>query len=51
MAREFHFNEIILIPMERHIFTFSLIIEGATEKVLQFKIPLKSVYNKKLGFT
>jgi hypothetical protein len=28
-------------------FTFSLIIDGATEKVLQFMITLKSVYNKK----
>jgi hypothetical protein len=31
-------------------FAFSLIIEGATEKVLQFTMPLKSIYNKKLGF-
>ena len=49
-AREFHFNEIILIPMERHIFTFSLIIEGTTEKVLQFIMPLKSIYSRNFGF-
>jgi hypothetical protein len=29
---------------------FSLIIEGATEKVLQFIMPLKSIHNKNLGF-
>ncbi len=32
-------------------FTFSLIIEGTTEKVLQFIIPLKSIYNENLGFS
>ncbi len=26
-------------------FAFSLIIEGTTEKVLQFLMPLKSIYN------
>jgi hypothetical protein len=31
-------------------FAFSLIIEGTTEKVLQFIMPLKSIYNKNLGF-
>ena len=31
-------------------FAFWLIIEGAKEKVLQFKMQLKSVYNKNLGF-
>jgi hypothetical protein len=31
-------------------FTFSLIIEDTTQKELQFIIPLKSVYNKNLGF-
>jgi hypothetical protein len=29
---------------------FSLIIEGSTEKVLQFVMPLKSIYNKNLSF-
>ncbi len=29
---------------------FSLIIEGNTEKVLQFVMPLKSIYNKNLSF-
>ncbi len=36
--------------MEQHIFAFWLIIEGAAEKVLQFIIQLKSIYNKNLGF-
>jgi hypothetical protein len=33
-----------------HFFAFSLIIEGTTEKVLQFIMPLKSIYNQNLGF-
>ncbi len=36
--------------MEQCIFAFSLIIEGTTEKVLQFKMPLKSIYNRNFGF-
>ncbi len=32
--------------MEQHIFAFWLIIEGATEKVLQFIMQLKSIFNK-----
>ncbi len=36
--------------MEQHIFAFTLIIEGTTEKVLQFVMPLKSIYSKNLGF-
>jgi hypothetical protein len=36
--------------MEQHIFAFSIIIEGTTEKVLQFIMPLKSIYNQNLGF-
>jgi hypothetical protein len=35
--------------MEHHVFSFGLIIEGTTEKVLQFKIPLKSICNQTLG--
>ncbi len=31
-------------------FAFSLIIEGTTEKVLQFVMPIKSIYNQNLGF-
>jgi hypothetical protein len=31
-------------------FAFCLIIEGATEKVLQFIILLKSIYNQNIGF-
>ena len=37
--------------MEQNVFfDFSLYIEGTTEKVLQFKMPLKSICNKILGF-
>ncbi len=36
--------------MEQRIFAFSLIIEGTTEKVLQFIMPLKSIYNRNFGF-
>jgi hypothetical protein len=32
------------------LLAFSLIIEGTTEKVLQFIVVLKSIYNKNLGF-
>jgi len=32
-----------------HFFSFSLIIEGTTEKELQFIMSLKSIYNKNLG--
>jgi hypothetical protein len=38
-----------MIPMEQHIFAFSLIIEGTTEIVLQI-MPLESTNNKNLGF-
>ncbi len=31
-------------------FAFSIIIEGSTEKVVQFIMPLKSMNNKNLGF-
>ena len=31
-------------------FAFLLIIEGATEKVLQFIMPLKSIYKRNFGF-
>ncbi len=31
-------------------FDFSLIIEGTTEKVLQFIMPLRSIYNQNIGF-
>ncbi len=36
--------------MEQRVFAFSFIIEGTTEKVLQFIIPLNSIYNQNLGF-
>ncbi len=39
------------IQMEQHVFLlFSLIKEGTTEKVLQFIMPLRSIYNQNLGF-
>ncbi len=41
----------IFVSMEQHVFTISLIIEGATEKVLQFMLPLKSIYKKSFGLT
>jgi hypothetical protein len=35
--------------MAMHFFiTFLLLKEGATEKVLQFEMPLESIYNKTL---
>ena len=37
------------LEMEHHVFSFGLIIEGTTEKVLQFKIPLRSICNQTLG--
>jgi hypothetical protein len=36
--------------MEQHIFAFILIIEGTTEKVLQFIMKLKSIHSINLGF-
>ncbi len=37
--------------MEQHVFfTFSLIIEGTAEKMLQFKMTVKSIYNRNFGF-
>jgi hypothetical protein len=35
---------------QRVFFAFSLIIEGTTEKVLQFIMPLKSIYSTNFGF-
>jgi hypothetical protein len=35
--------------MEQPLFVFSIIIDGTTEKLLQFIMSLKSTYNKKLG--
>jgi hypothetical protein len=36
--------------IEQLVFAFSLIIESTTEKVLQFIMPLKSIYSQNLGF-
>jgi len=37
-------------PLEQHSFGKSLIIEGATEKVSKFILPLKSIYKNKKCF-
>jgi hypothetical protein len=34
-----------------HFFSFSLTIDVTTEKVLQFIMPLKSIYNRNFGLT
>ncbi len=34
---------------EQRIFGLALIIEGSTEKVLQYRMPLKGIYIKTLG--
>jgi hypothetical protein len=35
--------------MEQHVFAFSLIIEGTTEKALQFIMPLMTIYKQNFG--
>jgi hypothetical protein len=35
--------------MEQRVFGFLLIKEAATEKVLPFRMPLKSIYNQTLA--
>jgi hypothetical protein len=45
-----HGSLLQIIKMEQCVFAFSLIAESTTEKVLQFQMPLKSIYNKNLGF-
>jgi hypothetical protein len=35
--------------MEQRFFAFSLIIEGTTEKVLQFIMPLELIYSRNFG--
>jgi hypothetical protein len=36
--------------MQHHSIAFSFVTEVATEKVLQFILPLKSVYSRNFGF-
>jgi hypothetical protein len=36
--------------MGQHVFTVSVIIDGTTEKVLQFKLPPKPIYMQYFGF-
>jgi len=47
-------NYLLAIPpfqqWDSVFFAFSLIIEGTTEKVLQFIMPLKSIYSRNFGF-
>jgi hypothetical protein len=42
-------GKLTYLIMEEHVFVFSLIIEGNTEKVLQFITPLKSIYNRNIS--
>jgi hypothetical protein len=37
-----------IVVFKNTFFVFSLIIQGATEKVLQFILQVKSIYNKTL---
>ncbi len=41
--------EPVMTKWNTMFFTLSLIMEGATEKVLQCVMPLKSIYNKNFG--
>ncbi len=41
---------IITYEWNSTLFEFSSYMEGTNEKVLQFKMPFKSIYNKNLGF-
>jgi hypothetical protein len=41
---------IIRLKWNRAFFEFSLIIEGTTEKVLQFIMPLELIYSRNFGF-
>jgi hypothetical protein len=45
--------EHLSMSMEQHLFSMSFIIEGATEKVSQFIIPVKSIglYHPQDGIT
>ncbi len=45
-----YFNYVLSKIMEQLVFAFALIIDGTTEKVLQFVMPLKSIYSQNLGF-
>jgi len=39
-----------MLIMEQHIFKFSFIKEGATEKVSKFIMPLDLIFNKNIFF-
>ncbi len=41
---------LLLNSMEQLFFAFSLIIEGTTEKMLQFMMPFQAIYNRNFGF-
>ncbi len=38
------------MEVEQHVCTFSFKIEGTSEKVLQFFMPLEPIYNKNVYF-
>jgi hypothetical protein len=40
--------KLFTVVTEQHFFAFSLNVQGTTEKVLQYILPLMSVYNKHL---
>jgi hypothetical protein len=40
----------LVIKWNSTFIAFSLIIEGTTEKVLQFMMPLETIFNQNLGF-
>jgi hypothetical protein len=40
----------VMAPMNRRLFKFSLIIDGTTGKVLEFVMPLLSIYSKNICF-
>ncbi len=46
----FHSEFSIFYQWNSTFFTFALIVEGATEKVFQFVMTLKTIYNKNFGF-
>ncbi len=45
-----HRYQILAFPLSRTYFTFSLIVETTTKKLLQFTMPTKSICNKNFGF-
>ncbi len=50
IAKYFFTRNYTMTQWNSAFFAFSLIIEGTTEKVFQFIMPLKSIYNRNFGF-